>query len=174
MRASVDATSDAPLRGVVGRVASAPVFDLDRWAPSDGASRFVEHYWSVRWDLREQQPFDSTIITFPSMHITHEWGDDSPRHGFALPSTLVHGIVERVFVTTISARGTVVGARFRPGGFAARFDRDAAGMTGRVVPVDDELFGSPIHLEDDVAAASARLDDLLAADAVNSTRRTYR
>jgi hypothetical protein len=76
------------------------------------------------------------------MHITHEWGDDGPRHGFALPNTLVHGVVERVFHTTISERGAVVGARFRPGGFAARFDRDAAGMTGRVQSVDDELSAS--------------------------------
>jgi len=164
MRASENVTGAAPMRGLVGRAASAPVFDLDRWAPSGGAARFVEHFWSVSWDLREQHPFDSTVITFPSMHITHDWGEDGLRHGFALPNTLVHGVVERVFVTTISARGAVVGARFRPGGFTARFNRDAALMTGRVVPVDDELFSRPIHLDADIAAASARLDDLLAAD----------
>jgi AraC-like DNA-binding protein len=151
------------MRGVVGRAASTSAFDLDRWAPSDAAARFVEHFWSVRWDLRDRDPFDSTVITFPSMHITHEWGDDGPRHGFALPNTLVHGVVERVFRTTISERGAVVGARLRPGAFAARFDRDAAAMTGRVRPVDHELFGGPIHLEDDVDAAATRLDDLIAA-----------
>ena len=121
--------------------ASTSVFDLDRWAPSDATARFVEHFWSVSWDLREQGPFDSTVITFPSLHLTHEWGDDGPRHGFPLPNTLVHGVVERVFRTTISERGRVVGARFRPGGFTARFGRDAAALTGRVQPVDDELFG---------------------------------
>ena len=149
------------MRGVVGRASTTSVFDLDRWAPSDAASRFVEHFWSVQWDLRGQNPFESTVITFPSMHITHEWGEDGPRHGFRLPNTLQHGVVERVFHTTISARGAVVGARFRPGGFAARFNCDAAALTGRVSPVDDELFGGPIHLEDDVAAASARLDGLI-------------
>ena len=56
-----------PVRGVVGRAASTLVFDLDRWAPSDAAARFVEHFWSVSWDLREQGPFDSTVITFVSM-----------------------------------------------------------------------------------------------------------
>jgi AraC-like DNA-binding protein len=55
----------------------------------------------------------------------------------------------------------VVGARFRPGGFTARFGRDAAAMTGRVQPVDDELFGGAIHLADDVDAASARMDELI-------------
>src|SRR5258705_3289168 len=153
------ATQAAPMRGVVGRAGSTTLFDLDRWAPSDATAQFVEHFWSVRWDLREHGPFDSTVITFPSMHITREWGDDGPRHGFPLPNTLVHGVVERVFHTTISERGRVVGARFRPGGFAARFGRDAAALTGRIQPVDDELFGEPINLDDDVAAASARLGE---------------
>jgi hypothetical protein len=45
-----------------------------------------------------------------------------------------HGVVERVFHTTISERGHVLGARFRPGGFTARFGRDAAVLTARVSP----------------------------------------
>jgi hypothetical protein len=97
------------------------------------------------------------------MHITHESGSDSPRHGFSLPSTLMHGVVERVFGTTISERGSVVGARFRPGGFAARFERDAAVLTGRVQPIDDELFAGPIHLDDDVESAAVRLDEGIGA-----------
>jgi len=163
MGAWENATHAAPMRGLVGRAGSTSMFDLHRWAPSDATARFVEHFWSVSWDLRGQHPYQSTVITFPSMHLTHEWGDDSPRHGFPLPNTLVHGVVERVFHTTISERGRVVGARFRPGGFTARFDRDAAPLTGRVQPVDDELFGRPIHLDDDVAAASTRLDELIGA-----------
>jgi len=154
-------TPAAPIRGLVGRAGSTSVFDLDRWAPSDATARFVEHFWSVNWDLRHQGPFDSTVITFPSLHITHEWGDDGPRHGFPLPNTLVHGVVERVFRTTISERGCVVGARFRPGGFTARFGRDAAALTGRVQLVDDESFNGAIHLEDNIGAASARLDELI-------------
>lgn len=163
MGAGKNATSAAPMRGLVGRAGNTSMFDLDRWAPSDATARFVEHFWSVGWDLCGQDPYQSTVITFPSMHITHEWGDDGPRHGFPLPNTLVHGVVERVFHTTISKRGWVVGARFRPGGFTARFGRDAAAMTGRVQPVDDELFSGPIHLDDDVDAVSVRLDELIGA-----------
>ncbi len=163
MGAEEQSTQAAPLRGVVGRANSTSVFALDRRAPSGAAGRFVEHFWSVSWDLRGQQPFGSTVITFPSLHITREWGTDSPRHGFSLPNTLVHGVVERVFRTTIGERGAVVGARFRPGGFTARFQRDAAALTGRVESVDDDLFGAPVHLEDDVAAAAAGLEDAIAA-----------
>jgi AraC-like DNA-binding protein len=163
-------TAGEPLRGVVGRPASSSMFGLHRWAPSLGAARFVEHFWSVTWDLRGEDPFDSTVITFPSMHITHEWGSDGARHGFSLPNTLVHGVVERVFRTTISEQGWVVGARFRPGGFTARFGGDASTLTGRVRPVQDDLFGAPMVLDDDVDAAASHLDGLIAqCDESNDT-----
>ena len=172
MGAEQDERQAAPLRGVVGRAASTSLFDLDRWAPSEAAGRFVEHFWSVSWDLRAHEPLANTVITFPSLHITHEWGSDSPRHGFSLPNTLVHGVVERVFRTTISERGTVVGARFRPGGFTARFGRDATDLTGRIEPVDAELFGAPLYLEDNVESAASGLDDAVAAD-TGDTDPTY-
>ena len=162
MDAGQGETDAAPLRGVVGRAGSTSLFDLDRWEPSEVTGRFVEHFWSVSWDLRGQEPLANTVITFPSLHITHEWGSGSPRHGFSLPNTLVHGVVERVFRTTIGERGTVVGARFRTGGFTARFGRDAAALTGRVEPVDDDLFGAPIHLEDNIESAAAGLDAAIA------------
>jgi AraC-like DNA-binding protein len=154
---------NAPELGVVGRPATTSVFDLDRWAPSDESAEWVEHFWSVDWDLSGQPSSANTVITFPAMHLTHEWGTDSPRHGHPLPNTLVHGVVERVFTTTLSGRGSVVGARFRVGGFAARFGRDASSLTGTVTPVDDELFGGPLVLDDDIGAAATRLDEAIAA-----------
>ncbi|MFS0899345.1 DUF6597 domain-containing transcriptional factor [Mycolicibacterium litorale] len=153
----------APVLGVVGRARTTSAFDLQRWAPSPQAAVFVEHFWSVSWDLRGQQPFDSTVITFPSVHLTHEWGDDGMRHGHRLPASLVHGVVERVFHIRIQKRGAVVGARFRPGGFAARFDRDAAMVTGRVERAGDDLFGRPLAIPDDIARAGQVLDDAIGA-----------
>jgi len=152
----------APELGVVGRAGTTEVFELDRWAPSNHAAAWVEHFWSVSWDLRGREPFESAVITFPCMHLTHEWGSDGPRHGYPLPTTLIQGVVQEVFTTTLSERGAVVGARFRPGGFSARFDRDAGALTGRTVPVDDELFGAALVLEDDRIGAAAVLDDAIA------------
>lgn len=153
----------APQRGVVGRVGAASAFDLHRWAPSEDSARFVEHFWSVTWDRREAGPFESAVITFPAMHLTREWGDDVVRHGHRLPCTLVHGVVPEVFRITISGQGCVVGARFRPGGFTARFGVDAAAMTGRVVVADDELFGRRVVLGEDLASARAGLDAAIGA-----------
>ncbi len=84
-------------------------------APVPDAARFVEHFWSVSWDRRADGPFESAVITFPAIHITREWGNDVVRHGVSLPNTLVHGVVPKVFRTTISGRGAVVGARFHSG-----------------------------------------------------------
>jgi AraC-like DNA-binding protein len=154
-----DPPTAKPQLGVVGRANSTSSFDLTRWAPSESASRWIEHFWSVSWDLRGRPPVDSTVITFPCMHLTHEWGTDSPRHGYPLPTNLIQGVVERVFTTTLTESGAVVGARFRPGGFAARFGRDASAYTGRTVPVDHELFSRPVSLDDEPAAAAVVLDD---------------
>lgn len=153
----------APELGVVGRAHTGSVFDIERWEPSADAATWIEHFWSVNWDLTGRSPFTSTVITFPAMHLTHEWGTDSPRHGYPLPNTLIHGVVEEVFTTTLSGRGSVVGVRFRPGGFAARFGRDAAEFTGRTVPMDSELFSVAVTFEDDVDAAAGMLDTLIAA-----------
>jgi len=155
---------DAPQLGLVGRGRTGELFELNRWAPSDDAARWVDHFWSVTWDLRGKPAVDSTVITFPSMHVTREWGADETRHGHPLPASLIHGVVDRVFTTTLSQTGAVIGVRFRPGGFTARFDRPANRYTGRVVPVDDELFGTPVEFEDDVSAAAARMDAAVAAD----------
>ncbi|SEH69849.1 AraC-type DNA-binding protein [Mycolicibacterium rutilum] len=155
--------SAAPIRGVVGRATSASKFDLQRWTPSGGSATYVDNFWSVRWDLRGADPHRSTVITFPSVHLTREWGDGGSRHGAPLPNTLVHGVVERVFHTTIDGVGAVVGARFRPGGFTACFGRDASTLTGRVLPADDELIGAAIEFDDDIESAAATLDDLIAA-----------
>lgn len=72
----------SPLRGVVGWAGSAGEFDLDRWPPSPQAAEYVEHFWSVRWDLTSRAPHESTVIAFPVMHLTHEWGADRPRHSW--------------------------------------------------------------------------------------------
>ncbi|OMC33559.1 AraC family transcriptional regulator [Mycobacterium sp. GA-1841] len=172
------ACKNAPERGVVGRAGTVTAFDLHRWTPSDEAGRFVEHFWSVSWDRRAAGPFESAVITFPAMHLTREWGDDGVRHGHRLPCTLLHGVVPKVFRITIRGRGVVVGARFRPGGFTARFGGDAAAMTGRVVPVT-ELAGAPVVLGESgesAAAAHAGLEAMISAttEPVDDTYRALR
>lgn len=148
---------------MVGRAHTTSLFDLTRRAPSAAAAEFVEHLWSVSWDLTGRPSHDSLVITFPAINVTHEWGTDACRHGFVLPATLVHGVVERVFTVTLAGRGAVVGARFWPGGFTARFGRDAGVLTGQVLRADNDLFGASVILDDDIDAATAQLDSAIGA-----------
>jgi len=166
-----NATTAAPVRGLVGRAHTRSIFDLDRRRPSPRAAEFVDHYWIVQWDLRGQEPYESTVITFPALHLTHEWGTDRTRHGHTLPAVLLHGVVERVFRTTISGIGTVVGARFHPGGFTARFGRDAASLTGRVERADDMLPHAPHDVHGSVAALESLIES---EDPLDETYRTLR
>ncbi|HKP42830.1 helix-turn-helix domain-containing protein [Mycobacterium sp.] len=151
------------MRGVVGRAGTTELFDLDRWVPAGPVAHFVEHFWAVRWSLDE--PHESTVITFPAVHLTNEWGTDGSRHGHVLPAVLVHGVVERVFRTTIRGTGAVVGARFHPGGFTARYGRDAGSLTGRVERADELLPQAPHDVEkcvdamESVISTDAPLDD---------------
>ena len=172
MAAWKNATPDAaPVRGLVGRARTGDLFSLDRRTPSPRAAEFVEHYWIVQWDLRGRQPYESTVITFPALHLTNEWGTDGSRHGHELPAVLLHGVVERVFHTTISGTGTVVGARFHPGGFAARFGCDASSLTGRVQRADNLLPDAPHDVDGSVVA----LDSLVTCKSpVDETYRRLR
>lgn len=152
---------------MVGRATTGSVFELDRTAPSEAAAAFVEHFWSVRWDLTGRAPWESLVIAFPSINLTHEWGTDSPRHGFTLPATLVHGVVQRIFAIELSGRGAVVGARFRPGGFTARFGRDASALTGGLCASTTTCSAAQCFsmrlFDDEVDAATAKLDIMIGA-----------
>jgi hypothetical protein len=70
-----------PQLGVVGRAGTGAVFDLMRSAPSNDAATWVEHFWSVSWDLRGREPFDTGCSVGQSLSITIASG---PRPGSTL------------------------------------------------------------------------------------------
>jgi AraC-like DNA-binding protein len=129
------ATGEPPVRGLVRRAGTAAAFDTQRFGVPEPLRPWFAYLWTVDWDLRGADPVTSSVISFPALHLTAEDGMpcDVP-HGVLLPATLVHGSVSRVFRVTLREVGTVVGARFTPGGFAAWTGADAAGLTDRAVP----------------------------------------
>lgn len=145
-------------RGLVRRAATKAVFDNRRYPAGPDLKRWIQHFWSVEWDLGARRPVDSRVISYPAMHLTAEWGiSGETRHGIVLPATIVHGVVSHVFQVRLSGRGEVVGARFTPGGFAAWTGLDASAYTDRALPAAavlgselgalHERLGSPASLE---------------------------
>jgi len=105
----------------------------DRLRPAPALADWVEHYWSVSWDL-EDPGFVAEVVSHPSVHVTVESGSQ-PRFGHALPAGLVHGVITRRFSQQLTGTGRVFGVKFRPGGFGAFTGADVGAWTDRVVPL---------------------------------------
>lgn len=116
--------------GILNPQAGAGRFVLQRRPPSPDLAPFVERYWLVRWDLRGLPPHDQETLPYPCVNLvlgTHRPG--------------VHGVCKSRFVAELGDAGWVVGVKFRPGAFRPFLGRDVAGITDRVLEVD-ELFGA--------------------------------
>ncbi|HEY5980230.1 MAG TPA: AraC family transcriptional regulator [Microlunatus sp.] len=129
-----------PQRGLVRRAATADAFATRRHPAGEALAPWIAYFWTVTWDRADAAPLESTVISFPAIHLTVEWGEPGTmRHGHPLPATLVHGLISRVFRVTLTGRGGVAGARFRADGFHAWTGLTAADFTDRVVPAGDLL-----------------------------------
>ncbi len=137
-----------PPRGVLdGQVAPA---DLDigygRWHPPSDLAPFVEHFWSVRWNLTT--PLVRQTLPHPSVHWVTE-GQVSE----------VGGIERGRFVRVIEGRGRVMAAKFRPGGFCAFYARPQHELTGKrrrateLLGVDGDFAARVMASSDDDALA---------------------
>lgn len=186
-----------PVRALVRRPASAEVFSIARFPAGAELEPWVEYLWTVDWDLgrgdREAPPVETTVISYPALHLTAEWGGPGEvRHGHPMPATLVHGAVSRVFTAQLRGSGAVVGVRFKPGGGFAWTGREAVDLLDRAVPAAELLTPALARLHDGLAdrdpaeraaefraaltarlpppgSADAELDDLVARMAADST-----
>jgi AraC-like DNA-binding protein len=105
----------------------------DRLDADPGLATWVEHYWTVAWEL-DGPGFVAEVVSHPSVHVTVESGS-RPRFGHQLPAGLVHGVITRKFSQDISGSGRVFGVKFRPGGFGAFTGADVGAWTDRVLPL---------------------------------------
>lgn len=85
---------------------------LARLPAEPPVDRFVEWYWSVRWDLCGRPPYQAQVLPYPSVNVTFE--RSASRTG-----SFVNGVCTTKFVRELSGAGEVFGVRFRAGGFGA-------------------------------------------------------
>lgn len=156
----------ASAAGVLRPRQAADHFALRRLAPPASLAAWLEHLWLVEWDLPPGVTYPSEVLTHPAVHLTVEQGP-TPRFGHELPAALVHGVVTRTFRIELAGAGSVVGVRFRPGGFGAFTGRDVAELTDRVVPAAevlgpaaDDLLAAVLAATDETATTAAVTDVL--------------
>jgi AraC-like DNA-binding protein len=98
----------APPRGVLKTATADPQrYQHARYHPSPDLEPYVEHYWSVAWDLRGTVPERAETLPHPSVHMIFE------RHVGGRVNGVMHGKFSRL----LEGEGGVLAAKFTPGGF---------------------------------------------------------
>jgi AraC-like DNA-binding protein len=93
-------------RGVLQRPAPEGRIVHERFAPSAALEPFVQHFWSVRWDLRGEAPVLAETLPHPCVHLLFERG-----------RAQVAGVQTRRFSRKLQGTARVFGVKFRPAAF---------------------------------------------------------
>jgi AraC-like DNA-binding protein len=118
------------VRGVLRPVAEDGKFLHGRVAASEPLCGVVQHFWSVRWDLRGAKPFTPETLPHPNV----QWV-------FEAEGARIAGVHTGRFTTKLEDRGWVFGVKFRPGAFRPYLGRSVASLRDRTVPIA-EVFGT--------------------------------
>jgi len=102
-----------------------------RYWPGDALAPFVEHFWTVEWDVAD--PVMSEVLTHPSVQLVLE-------RSASRDEARVAGVHRGRFTRRFEGKGRVLGTKFRPGGFRPFFGRAVSELTDRMVPLSD-VFG---------------------------------
>jgi AraC-like DNA-binding protein len=139
-----------PAEGRLRHARKSPTADLEPW---------VQHFWSVSWDLRGCDPFLQETLPHPNVHII-----------FDRDGAHVAGVHTARFSTTLEGTSRVFGIKFRPGGFRPFLRSPVGALANRTVPAR-QVFGAAApqwglamqSLDAQIAAASDFLRDRLPA-----------
>lgn len=124
-------------RGVLHLRDGDPMHGHFRYWPSAELAAFVEHYWTVEWNV--DSPTLRETLPHPSVHIVFENGRAE-----------VGGVSTRKFRRVLEGTGRAVSVKFRPGGFRPFIDHAVSEYTDRIVPLDQVFGHAAIDLADHV------------------------
>jgi AraC-like DNA-binding protein len=116
-----------PHNGLLNFKASEPMSGYWRYFPSPDLAPFIEHYWTIEWNLPE--PALRETLPYPSAHIILEPGVAD-----------LGGVHTRKFSRVLQGSSRVLGAKFFPGGLHAFVNQPVSAFTDRVLPLH-EIFG---------------------------------
>jgi AraC-like DNA-binding protein len=97
--------------------------------PSAPLAGLVEHYWHVRWDLRDQPAQEQATLPHPNVHLVVE-------HGQAR----IYGVHHGRFVRQLQGLDQVFGIKFKAGGFYPFYRQPVAKLLDQSMGVT-ECFG---------------------------------
>ncbi|CAN5912322.1 helix-turn-helix domain-containing protein [soil metagenome] len=118
-------------RGVLNPREAEEKFRLSRHLPSRDLEFFVERYWIVEWDLRDQEPYLQETLPHPAVNLVIEKG-----------ASKVYGVVSSgKFAYLLTGNGRVFGVKFRPGAFYPFLKSPVSSLTDDSISLS-EVFGT--------------------------------
>ncbi|SFN63558.1 helix-turn-helix domain-containing protein [Dokdonella immobilis] len=117
-----------PHNGLLNVRSATPLPGYWRYLPSPALAPFVEHFWTVEWDLAE--PVLRETLPYPNAHIILEPG-----------ICALGGVSTKKFSRVLAGKSRVLGTKFQPGGLRPFIDRPVSALTDKVVALE-ELFGA--------------------------------
>ncbi|TGK07325.1 AraC family transcriptional regulator [Leptospira semungkisensis] len=133
-------------RGIIRSMAGEN-WNLTLSAPSDSLSFYVEHYWSVRWDMSESGPMVQENLPHPTVHLV-----------FEKDNTKIFGVVSGRFTKSLEGKNRVFGIKFRPGAFYPFYKKPVSDFTDKEITIEQVFGVSTKPLEDEVFSLESESD----------------
>lgn len=146
------------VRGVLTPAAAAGDawrFSHVRYQASPDLAPYVEHYWSVSWDLVGQPPHTVETLPHPSVHMVFDHSGEAR----------IAGVAKGKFVRRLEGKNGVFGVKFRPGGFHPFLRAPVSSLTDRTVSLGS-VFGEAGEAL--VVAMREAIDDVSRAGVANA------
>jgi AraC-like DNA-binding protein len=132
-----------PPRGLLSTPAANPQrFQHARYHASSDLDPYVEHYWSVQWDLRGLPSERAETLPHPSVHMIFEWPAGSR----------IMGVAQGKFSRMLKGEGGVFAAKFTPAGFYPFVGVPISRFTDTTASLREVFGASGVVLEQAVRA----------------------
>lgn len=147
-----------PPRGVLRTRPERLPIEVARFEPPEDLAPFIEHFWTVHWDLRDTGPHTQEVLPHPAMH----WVTEPDK------SEIV-GITRGRFRRRLSGQSYVQSVKFNPGAFSAFADVPLDVYVDKRVPAV-RVLGPRVH---GVLERLRGLDDATAIDILCDVLRSF-
>src|SRR5436190_3313597 len=115
-----------PHRGVLDIAHAEQTFTLRRYFPSPPLAPFIEHFWTIHWDLRGRPDYTSEVLPHPAVNLA-----------FTRERGWITGVTTGKYTYRLEGAGDVLGIQFRPGAFRSFLGRSVASITDETLPATD-------------------------------------
>lgn len=130
-----------PSLGIMNLQQGEQKFQLSRHTPSEDLAYFIRHYWIVRWDLTNLEPYLQHVIPNPCVNLLVEPG-----------RTAIYGPGKEKYGHYLQGQGWVFGVKLKPGGFYPFLKQPISGLLNNPMSVMSVFDIDPRQLETNIFA----------------------